>query len=71
MTTMSVTTAEQIACVEREIHMRERVYPRFIEQRRMTAQTAEREIAGMYAVLATLQRIAALEDHERPAAVGP
>ena len=50
---------------------RERAYPRWIEQRRMTVKTAEHEIACMRAVLATLRRIAAEEGHERTAAVGP
>ena len=68
---MSASIAEQIASVEREIRMRERVYPRWVEQRRMMKKTAEHEIACMRAVLATLQRIAAEEGHDRAAAVGP
>ena len=68
---MSASITEQIASVEREIRMRERAYPRWIEQRRMTAKTAEHEISCMRAVLATLQRIAAREGHERAAALGP
>jgi len=66
-----VSIEEQIASVEREIRMREHAYPRWIEQRRLTVKTAEHEIACMRAVLATLQRIAAEEGHERAAAVGP
>ncbi len=68
---MSVSLAEQIASVEREIRMRERVYPRWVEQRRMMEKTAEHEIACMHAVLATLRRVAAEQGHERAAAVGP
>lgn len=68
---MSASIAEQIASVEREIRMRERVYPRWVEQRLMMEKTAEHEIACMRAVLATLQRIAAEEGHERATAVGP
>ena len=68
---MSASLAEQIASVEREIRMRERAYPRWIEQRRMIAKTAEHEIACMRAVLASLQQIAAREGHERATAVGP
>ena len=67
----TVSIEEQIASVEREIRMRESAYPRWIEQRRMTVKTAEHEIACMRAVLATLQRLAAEEGHERTAAVGP
>jgi len=68
---MSASLTEQIASVEREIRMRERTYPRWIEQRRMTAKTGEHEIACMRAVLATLQDIAAREGHERATALGP
>jgi hypothetical protein len=68
---MSVSLAEQIASVEREIRMRENADPRWIGQRRMTVKTAKHEIACMHAVLATLRRVAAEEGHERAAAVGP
>lgn len=68
---MIASIAEQIASVEREIRMRERVYPRWVEQRRMTVKTAEHELACMRAVLATLQELAARKGHERAAALGP
>ena len=45
----------QIACVEREIKMRQRVYPRWVEQERMTQRKADEEIESMQAVLATLK----------------
>lgn len=45
---------QQILCVEREIKMRERVYPRFVGQGKMTQAQAEREIDIMRAVLETL-----------------
>jgi hypothetical protein len=44
----------QITCVRREIKMRERVYPRFIEAHRMTAEKAAQEIATMRAVLESI-----------------
>ena len=50
--------AEQIACIEREIAMRLRVYPRQIANGRMTQRKADREIALMRAVLATLESAA-------------
>lgn len=62
---------EQIASVEREIAMRERAYPRWVEQRRMTAKTAAREIACMKAVLATLRRVGSEDQGERASAVEP
>lgn len=46
----------QIACVEREIKMRERVYPRWIEAKRMTQKKADEEIAAMRGVLETLRK---------------
>ena len=48
---------EQIKCVLREIGMRERVYPRWIEQRKLLPKKAEREIALMRAVLETLRQV--------------
>lgn len=52
-----ISLVEQIACVEREIKMRQFVYPRRIAENRLTQKTADREIAHMTAVLATLQSI--------------
>jgi len=52
------TTIEgQIACAGRELGMRRRVYPKWVEADRMTEEKAFREIAGMEAILATLHRI--------------
>lgn len=46
----NVTTADKLACVEREITMRERVYPRWIDAGRMSKQKAAQEIAVMKAI---------------------
>lgn len=46
---------EQIACVEREIAMRRRVYPRWTAAGKMKPEAAEREINVMSAVLMTLK----------------
>ena len=54
--------ADQIACVKREIGFRRRVYARRVDSGSMTKAQAEREIAAMEAVLATLHR---LEEKER------
>ena len=48
---------DQIACVKREIGMREKVYPRWIEQKRMTQAKADKEIETMKAVLVTLETL--------------
>jgi hypothetical protein len=50
---------DQIACVEREIAMRRRAYPRWIADRRMSQAKAQHELDAMCAVLATLQRVKA------------
>lgn len=52
-----VTLEEQIACVEREIGMRTRVYPRWVGLGKMTPAKSEWEIAAMEAVLNTLRGI--------------
>lgn len=46
---------EQIACVARELRIREKVYPNWVSAGRMKLDAAEREIATMAAVLATLE----------------
>lgn len=51
----------QVACIRREIGMRERVYPRWVATEKMKPQKADDEIAAMRAVLATLQELKAKE----------
>lgn len=60
-TSQLVPLAAQIACVRREISMRERVYPRWVAERKLTLKTADNELAAMHAVLATLERVQASE----------
>ena len=55
MSTRPVTIEEQVACVEREVKLRKRVYLRWVGEGRMTQAKADAEIAAMEAVLATLQ----------------
>lgn len=47
-----ITTADKLACAERELKMRKRVYPRWIEDGRMSAGKAAHEIAAMEAIAA-------------------
>lgn len=55
---MSATPlTDQIACVKREIAMRERVYPRWVAAGKMKQEKADAEIAAMRAVLATLNAL--------------
>lgn len=50
------TIDEQIECVRREIGMRQRVYPKRIEQGYMSQEQSAREINTMTEVLRTLQK---------------
>jgi hypothetical protein len=47
----------QIACVRREIALRESCYPRWIKSGRMKEARANQELAAMKAVLGTLQTL--------------
>lgn len=52
-----ITLDQQIAAVAREIRMREAVYPKWVEQKKMLQAKADHEIAAMKATLVTLQGI--------------
>ena len=54
-----VPLAAQIRCLERELRLRERVYPRWILAGRLKQQVADAELAAMAAALATLRGLAA------------
>lgn len=55
---MIVGYDEQVACIEREIAMRKRVYPRWVESGKMTQAKATAEMRAMLAVLDTLRELA-------------
>ena len=48
----------QIQCVAREVALRKRCYPRWVQQKRLTEKQAQQEIERMEAVLHTLQHLA-------------
>jgi hypothetical protein len=50
MTTI-ITTADKLACAKRELALRQNVYPRWVEQKRMSGDRAAREIALMQAIV--------------------
>ena len=50
-----ISIDDQIKSVEREIAMRNAVYPRRVGERKMKQETADLEVARMTAVLATLR----------------
>ena len=49
--------AEQIACIDREVRMREMVYPKLIGKGRMSEQAAAHELACMRQVARTLRAL--------------
>lgn len=52
-----VTIQEQVACAEREVRMRARVYPRWVQQGRMSPAKMKAETAAMEAIVKTLKEI--------------
>lgn len=58
---LPITLDEEIASVEREIALRERVYPRWVEQKKMSQEKADYEIAAMRSVAESLHRLKGLE----------
>ena len=63
---MAFDITEQIACVKRELAMREQLYPRWVQAEKMSTTKALDEIHCMRDVLATLQRIEAEHRPELP-----
>jgi polyhydroxyalkanoate synthesis regulator phasin len=59
--TTAVPIERQIACVRREIGMRKRVYPGWVQRGKMTQEEADRQIEVMEAVQATLETLQADE----------
>jgi hypothetical protein len=59
---MKATLVEQVRCVEREIQMRQRVYPGLVDRGRMTPNQAMRETEAMLGVLETLNQCMQLAD---------
>lgn len=62
-----ITIERQIAAVRREISMRRKVYPGWVQRGRMTQDEADRQIATMEAARATLESVR----DERAAKVNP
>lgn len=54
---MHVTLEQQLACAKRELALRQRVYPRFIDQGRISSALAARELAAMAAIIVTLEEL--------------
>jgi hypothetical protein len=56
-TTVDFTIEQQIACVERELAMRRRLYPQWVNTGRMSPAKMDAEIGCMAAVLATMRSL--------------
>jgi len=54
---MDTTIEKQVQCVERELRLRMRVYPKFVADGRISAKKADEEQILMGAVLETLKRV--------------
>ena len=52
---MNIALDRQIACAKRELAMRRATYPRLIAAKRMSPTSADVEIEGMEAIIATLE----------------
>lgn len=48
---------EQVACIERELKMRLRVYGRLVSEKKMLQAKADHELGAMRAVLTTLKSL--------------
>jgi hypothetical protein len=59
---MTITNTEKRQCAEREVKQRKYVYPRLVQNERMTQQKANREVEIMEAIAADYRE---LEDRER------
>lgn len=59
-----MTFTQQLECAERELKMRERVYPWWVDAEKLTREKAEHEIAAMRAIVETLRPLAAKESDQ-------
>lgn len=59
--TRPYSNAELLECARREVKMREHAYPRWVEQRKMTQERADRETGMMKAIVDILEPLAASE----------
>lgn len=59
-----ISLEDQIKCVEREIALRKRVYPRWIAAGKMTNEKANDEIARMQAVRESLITLDELDNNQ-------
>ena len=63
--TNEITLDQMVKCVEREIGMREKHYPRWVEQKKLLQATADQELARMRAIMDLLKSIKLDNAHNR------
>lgn len=55
--TIPISLDQQIACLARELAVRERCYPKWVVEHRMLQTKADHELAAMRAAITTLKSI--------------
>lgn len=53
-----ITNTDKLACAQRELKMRKRVYDRWVEDGRMSAGKAAHEIACMESIVSDYEKLA-------------
>jgi len=61
-----VPLSEQISCVRRELRLRQQVYPRFVQEKKLTQEWADYQLTCMQAVLMTLEQIQGAQIQAQP-----
>lgn len=59
---MNPTLTEQLAEARAELAIRHRAYPKWVQDGRMNQTTADRKLACMAAIVATLDKLVGLEE---------
>jgi hypothetical protein len=52
-----ISIEEQVQCAERELEKRMKFYPKWVSEGRMNQLKADREIAGMEAIIESLKQV--------------
>jgi hypothetical protein len=58
---MTITLTDKLACLERELKYRKRVYARLVDRGKMTAQQSQRELELMEAIAQDYRELAPTE----------
>lgn len=68
---MDIARTEQLRCAKRELALRRKVYPRRVAADQMTEHAATRELAGMTAIVQTLEGLCAADAQRQQPALWP